>query len=318
MRHPVVLACDERYAMPLATTLRSVVESDRSGRPLEFYVLCDDVPEGVRKKVFESLPKGSASIRWIEVDLGLFGQFSTMKYISKVTYARLLIPRLFPDTISRVLYLDIDLVVLDDLAPLWETDLEEAVVGAVRDELDSAIKGDMRGFDKVPRVREYFNAGVLLINLYRWRKERISEKALEYLALHPNSPFSDQDALNFACDGLWKKLDARWNFVAFRENTKISDLTGERRPGIVHFATSMKPWNASVLNVNASFYDSFRSRTSFGRTRTDKLRDMLLSVWFHIKGALRPCAHALSRRRGPGSLGNRLLALDASHRRTTR
>jgi lipopolysaccharide biosynthesis glycosyltransferase len=285
MTHPVVLVSDERYAMPLATALRSIVEANRSRTPVEFHVLHDGIPEEVRGKVFESLPKGSASIRWVEVDLGLFCQFSTIRYISKATYARFLIPSIFPDTTSKVLYLDADLIVLDDLGPLWETDLDEAVVGAVLDGLDCTIKDSGLGLVELPRVQGYFNAGVLLINLYKWRKERISQRALEYLALNPNSPYSDQDALNVVCDGRWKKLDPRWNFVDFRENKKISDLTVEQRPGIVHFASSMKPWNASVRNVNASFYDSFRSRTRFARTPKDKLWDMLKSARSLIRSA---------------------------------
>ena len=74
--------------------------------------------------------------------------------------------------------------------------------------------------------------------------------------------------------------------MEFREKKKISDLTGELRPGIVHFATSQKPWNASVRSLNASFYDSFRSRTCFARTPRDKLWDMLKSGRSLIKSAL--------------------------------
>jgi len=286
MKHPVVLACDERYAMPLATTLRSITEANRSGRPLEFHVLCNGVPEKVRKKVFDSLPRGSASIRWVEVDLGQFRRFSTIRYISKATYARFLISDIFPDTISKVLYLDADVVVLDDLGPLWATDLEQAVVGAVLNGPNSDVNDGASSLNGLPQVQEYFNAGVLLINLYQWRKERVSEKALEYLRLNPSSPYSDQDALNIVCDGRWKKLHPRWNFMEFREKKKISDLTGELRPGIVHFATSQKPWNASVRSLNASFYDSFRSRTCFARTPSDKLWDMLKSGRSLIKSAL--------------------------------
>ena len=145
------------------------------------------------------------------------------------------------------------------------------------------LKRDVPGLEKMPRVRDYFNAGVLLIDLDRWRKERISEKALEYLAQHLQSPYADQDALNFACDGLWKRLDPRWNFQPFYEKRKIADMDSKERPGIVHFVTQAKPWNARLPNVNASFYDGFRSRTCFARTYDDKLRDILQDGWFHLK-----------------------------------
>ena len=93
---PVVLASDEAFAMPLATTLRSIIEANRRSWPLEFHVLADGVCEDTRLKVSNSLPNESATIRWVPVDVGFFSGFSTESHVSKVTYARLLIPRIFP------------------------------------------------------------------------------------------------------------------------------------------------------------------------------------------------------------------------------
>jgi len=199
---------------------------------------------------------------------------------------RILIPKVFPDTVSRVLYLDSDLLVLDDLTPLWNTDLKETVAGAVVDFLDGQLRQNQPGLEDVPRVQQYFNAGVLLINLVRWRQERISEKALAYLVEHPRTLFNDQDALNVACDGLWTKLDSRWNFHDHCGKNILSMGT-DQRPGIVHFIGRAKPWNSSIPNVNASLYDGIRCRTSFARTFEDKLWDTVQCVWVHLKGVLR-------------------------------
>jgi lipopolysaccharide biosynthesis glycosyltransferase len=283
MRCPIVLACDKRYAMPLATTLRSVVDTNRSGEPLEFHVLVDGVSERMRKRILDSLPHGSASIRWIEVDLDMFRDFSTISYISKITYARFLIPRIFPDTVSRVLYLDCDILVLDDLRALWETDLEGHVLGAVLDRIDSQLKNQTIRLP-VPRVRDYFNAGVLLIDLDQWRKLQVVETALQYLQRCPGSPYSDQDALNVACDGVWKKLDSRWNYLAYDEKFDVSELAGEHKPGIVHFTTWNKPWRPGVYNANAALYDSFRRRTRYPRNSMDKMEATLRIGWSRIKG----------------------------------
>ena len=261
--------------MQLATTFRSIVEANPSRQPIDFHVLSGGVTPNSQSKVFNSLPKGFGSIRWVDVDLGLFKSFSTLPHISNTTYARFLIPRIFSAAVSRVLYLDADLLVMDALGPLLETDLEGKVVGAVLDGLlDSALKSGASGCEGVPLVRDYFNAGVLLIDLNQWREKQISERALEYLARHPQSPYSDQDALNVACDKLWKKLDHSWNFQG-HIHTRVSDLLQGQRPGIVHFVTSSKPWVASVRSLNARLYDSFRSRTLFARTPLDKLLDTL-------------------------------------------
>ncbi|MCK1607123.1 glycosyltransferase family 8 protein [Bradyrhizobium sp. 166] len=268
--------------MPLATTLRSIVDAARSSEPFEFHVLVDGLSERIRRRIFASLPHGSASIRWIEVDLETFRGFSTLSYISKATYARLLIPRIFPDSVSKVLYLDSDVLVLDDLRALLATDLEGNVVGAVLDGLDSELKTQTLRLP-VPRVQDYFNGGVLLIDLRQWRRAKISEAALEYLKRCPGSPFSDQDALNVACDGLWKRLDSRWNHLAYNEKLDVSELAGEHKPSIVHFTTWRKPWRAEASNANAALYDSFRSRTRFPRNSMDKMEDALRIGWSRIR-----------------------------------
>jgi len=280
--YPVVFACDENYAMPLATALRSILDANKKRWPLEFYVLSDRFSDEMRRIVHASLPKGSSAIRWIDVDTASFSEFGTLPYISTMTYARFLLPSVFPDNVSKILYLDADLLVIDDLGPLWDTDLEGAVLGAVLDGLDMCLKSGKPGLEAVPNVRAYFNAGVLLIDLGRWRQERVSEKALEYMRQHPQSPYYDQDALNAVCDGLWKRLDSRWNCTNFYENMRILNMDRTQRPGILHFICSDKPWKISIPNRKTIFYDKFRSRTCFARTHREKLYDTLRWILYRF------------------------------------
>ena len=206
------MASDESYAMQLAVALKSAVDANRSGEPLNVYVLHDHFSSNIRQRVINSLPEGSAVIHWVSVDLTSFKGFSTLPHISKMTFARFMIPSIFGEDVQRVLYLDADVLVLDDLGPLWSTDLKGAVRAVLDRILDPQIKNRAPGLEKFPRVRDYFNAGVLLIDLDRWRKERISEGALQYLIRHPDSPLADQDALNVVCDGHWTELGLSWNF----------------------------------------------------------------------------------------------------------
>jgi len=280
----IVLACDEGYKMQLATLLRSIVESNRINWPVVCYVLSDAITEVTKKRVADSLPGGSAVIRWVPVDTVAFQDFWTAAHVSKMTFARLLIPGVLPDSVSKVLYLDSDILVLDDLRPLWEADLDGAIMGAVLDNLDPHFKSGNPVYEEAPRVRNYFNAGMLLIDLCQWRRERVSEKALAYMSKHPRTPFMDQDALNVVCDGRWKILDPRWNFHNAYRN--ISQFKDTDRPGIVHFVSIMKPWIASMLSVNAGLYDDFRSRTCFARTPWDKIRDGVQRRWVSLRRAI--------------------------------
>jgi lipopolysaccharide biosynthesis glycosyltransferase len=201
-----------------------------------------------------------------------------------------------PRTVRRVLYLDADIIVCDDIAPLQEKDLNGAAVGAVLDCLDMKIKTGVRLWtSELPSVTNYLNAGVLLIDLEKWREDRIPEKAMDYLRKYPQSPLSDQDALNVACDGKWEQLNARWNVIDDL-TTEILGTNIREGPAIVHFAGPLKPWQVGVLHPNARFYDRIRSRTCFAKTTAEKLRDYLGAPrQFYRSGLLYQLRRALRR-----------------------
>jgi lipopolysaccharide biosynthesis glycosyltransferase len=305
---PIVLAADAKYAMPLAVTLRSIVEANRRHWPLEFYILHDGFSEELRKKVADSLPcetpglEASGILNWVPVEGKYFEGFSNgpkitetegiiASHVSKMAYARFLIPAILPKTVPRVLYLDVDLLVLEDLGPLFTTDLGTATVGAVLDfnlhsnYLDRGFDPEVKrashpNFRGLPAVRDYLNSGVLLIDLDRWRKEKISEKAFDYLERFRLSPQMDQDALNVVLDKQWVALDPRWNVQ--NHYRKIS-----KREGILHFVTKAKPWHASARSHNAGLYDSFRNRTRFARTPLERLEDALASLSTGVRNVVK-------------------------------
>jgi lipopolysaccharide biosynthesis glycosyltransferase len=287
MTGPIVLACDEQFAMPLATVLRSMAEASPPGTSLEVHVLSDGFREELKRKVEESIPADTIHIHWREIDLAPFSSFLPPSHISKLTYARLLIPALFPPTVVKALYMDADVLVLDDVQKLWQIYLDDDYpVGAVADGLSDRLRDGDPLLKDLPRVDSYFNAGVLLMNLKTWRSRGISERAFEYLQQNPATPFCDQDALNVACDGLWRQLDERWNFQNHYD-TPLSEMANGQRPGIVHFVTKVKPWDASQLSVNASFYNDFRKKTCFARTPQQVMLDAITNAWYRIRRSLR-------------------------------
>lgn len=289
--HPIVLACDEAYAMPLSTTLRSLVEANRNNAPLDVFILTPKkFSSCVKEKVLRSLPQGSSvTIMWVPVDLASFKDFSIQSYASTMAYARLLIPYIFSEAVTKVLYLDVDILVLGELDPLWETDLEGVAIGAVVDtfskdnakrlQLSAQVTVSMSDANSAPPECDYFNSGVLLINLPRWRQEQISERALQYLVQNPQNLLMDQDALNVVYAGRWKQLDVRWNLQT-HDPRGYSQIPVEEWPSIVHFAGKYtKPWLASNLNVNAGFFDAYRRRTQFARKPHEKVCDAVLHCW---------------------------------------
>ncbi|MGO7029761.1 glycosyltransferase family 8 protein [Rhizobium ruizarguesonis] len=305
---PIVFAVDAAYAVPLATALRSVAENNRSAWPLNIHVVHEGMGEETKQLIFDSLPANSAVIQWHPIaTLSFASGFSTRPGVSRMTFARLLLPQFLPQTCNRVLYLDGDILVLTALEQLWNTDLGEAVIGAVPDYwLDNVVRNGP-GATGGPRVERYFNAGILLIDLEKWRNERISERSLDYLDRFPTTEYSDQDALNFACDGKWKILDRAWNFQ-FEPTQAIARIALEQKLAIVHFVTNVKPWKSGSLSPNIAFYDTFRSRTRFALTRWARVQSglkragsrllarssLLRAAWSCTKSTMR--AHASTSR----------------------
>jgi lipopolysaccharide biosynthesis glycosyltransferase len=295
--HPIVMACDERYAMPLAVTLRSMAEANRSERAFEIVILTDEFSSLMKSRVEASVPEGKLTFHWVQVDLARFADCSGMlAHTSKLTYARLLLPYVLPQSVEKVLYLDSDILVLDDLQTLLRLDLQGSLLGAVVD-LDSSENAERLGLKaqgsdtdldvRAPESRgKYFNAGVLLVDLASWRDQQISEKAMQYLSEYPHAPLSDQDALNVVCAAQWKPLDSRWNAQKHEHGAHPGEWAG-RRAAIVHFCGSSKPWIASRLPASGPFYDEYRARTRFARTKTDKIRDIVQAVFTRVKRTIK-------------------------------
>jgi lipopolysaccharide biosynthesis glycosyltransferase len=279
----VVFAIDEGYAMPLAVTLRSILEASANA-DFDFRVLHTGISPATRARVQASLPRGGATLTWQEADLGAFSGCGTLPHITGVTYARLLLDRLLPDA-KRAIYLDADTLVLTDLRRLWSTPLRGAPVGAVVDGVSPALRANEGALPGRPEVPRYFNAGVLLIDLERWRAAGVSAAATDYILRHPNSPYSDQDALNIALDGAWAELDCRWNCQAHLHFHDLKSYPETERPFILHFVTSGKPWNFLVPNANAKVYDLVRDRTAYARTLRDRCRDGFRRGGAHVRTA---------------------------------
>lgn len=164
----------------------------------------------------------------------------------------LLLADLLPSDCNRVLFLDADLLVLDDVSSLWERSLHGRAVGAVQDPAIPYCRSP-RGVKKrtefgVPKNARYFNGGVLLLDLAVWRERDVARRALAYLqSVGPAADFLHQEALNAVLWNDWMPIESRWNLVASLAGRRYGPSDdGWRNPGIVHYAGRFKPWRARV------------------------------------------------------------------------
>ncbi len=267
----VVITCalDRRYVRPLAAMLRSVADNLESGRAAKVYIIHSDVPEDERAEVMKGWPE-RISAEWIAVDESAFAGLPLWGRMPVSTYFKLAITDLLPETVSKAIWLDCDLLVLDDIGELWDRAPGDAHVGAVQDVVVPLVSSRF-GIEShrelgIDSRSMYFNAGVMAVNVTAWRADSIPQKAIEYLRRNEHSvTFWDQEGLNAALAGKWVPLEPRWNHNAGVPRRSLRSR--EDLPSIIHFAGGLKPWRYRTRNSMRSLYYEYLDRTAFAGWR---------------------------------------------------
>ena len=240
-------ASSESYWQHLGVAITSMLAASPS-RSFDVHIVHDGVgAENLAKMEGAVAIPGRVQVSFHKFDSAPYRHFRLHEHLTLVTYFRLFLGEILPAEIDRVLFIDADVVVLDDVGPLWDTDLEGKLVAAAPDPFGS--ENERLG---LPPDYTYFNSGVLLIDLGGWRATGIFPDFMHYIEVnHERAHYLDQDALNGVLFERVKYLDYRWNFQARTGAEHVAKLGYDRqgfaalrkRPGIVHFTSSRKPWN---------------------------------------------------------------------------
>ena len=257
----IVLACssDVGYAPYAAVMLHSALARTPQAHFTIHYLQDPDFPESARDLLRQSLAGfgARADLSFITVPdtlvegLPLF-QFMKPGLIRPVMWYRVFLPQLLPDT-PKVLYLDCDTLVIDSLLPLWQTEVSGKAVAAVSNPF-------WEGYNEgkpwptvcgLPTPKDYFNSGVMLMNLDYFRAHDVSRRVVEHgIANADWIRFGDQDSLNALLHAVRAPLHPRYNLMriiimasdsrrVFGHATLSEAIT---RPAILHFEGTIKPW----------------------------------------------------------------------------
>jgi len=191
----IVFAADDNYAQHLGVAIFSAIENYHDDRPLFFHILDNGIGSENKKRLKAMERQKGARLIFYDIPGSLLADCPEVNHLTKTSYARLLISELLPSDISKVIYLDADIVVLGNIAELYNQDLESYTLGAAADVMAREI---LRIYF-YPGLSRYFNAGVLLINLDSWRRLGVKQKSLEFIRHHFNDIIrADQDILNLS------------------------------------------------------------------------------------------------------------------------
>lgn len=250
---PIFFAVDNGYCPFLAVAIQSLIDNASPENKYLIKVLNTDVSMENKKKI-SKYERENVDIEF--VDLNYYIQkvkdkLYTRDYYSKTTYFRLFLPNLYPQY-DKVLYLDSDIVILDDIAKLYNTDMGDNLVAAAPDDVIQFNEVFQVYVEKVVGVadyRRYFNAGILLMNLDEMRKFKFQEKFLFLLGRITFAVAQDQDYLNRMCKGRVKLIDRVWNRMPIAD-PKIKTENVK----LVHYNLAFKPWHFEDILYKEFFW----------------------------------------------------------------
>ena len=263
----VVITCDDSYMYQASTMLNSLLKNNNSD--IKIFL----IHNGVKKKKLDSLKKlvnqFSVEFEDFKIKNNFFSDLKTTHHFKNVNYFRLLIPDVLPRNINKVLYLDCDILVLNSIEFLWEINLNNHFLAAVKDNVSITHKEQLG----MKPTSNYFNSGVMLINLDFWRQEQLSKKVIEFVIDHPEKiEFVDQDGLNAIINGHWIELPLSWNVQSylFMDNglkIRYADILSE--PSVIHFSgNGLKPWkNNNFTNLYFSEYKKYQKSLSIPKSK---------------------------------------------------
>jgi lipopolysaccharide biosynthesis glycosyltransferase len=231
----IVTATNNNYAKHLGVMLRSLLENKKSEIPIRIYVIDGGLFTSTKENLNSIVNPFNIQISFLRVKTSLYKQVRVSGHISKEAYYRISIPDLLYTNVQKALYLDCDLIIEGDITELWRIDISDYFLAAIED-----ITGiDRKRALSIPNSSPYFNSGVMLLNLKKWRENNISSKVLNFIKHnHSKIVWWDQDALNAILYDKWLKLDNEWNLQTHAHSSQVI-------PKIIHYSSQIKPWNGN-------------------------------------------------------------------------
>ena len=255
----VCFSSDDKYSLYLAVAIASILKNAKKTDELSFYILDGGISSANKGKI-KSLKKiKNFDIAFINVNDSLFKRFPIGdNYISIQTYYRYIIPQLLPD-IDKILYLDCDVIVKDSLSELYNQDISDYWIAGVED------LGYFVDRKRLKRETEsfYINAGIILLNVKKWREDNITEKLFNFTRENAAMlEHKDQDVINMVLNSKSKPLDYRWNVqdsyhrsyeMANHPNKQLF-IAARNNPGIIHYTSANKPWANLMIPMAKEYY----------------------------------------------------------------
>jgi lipopolysaccharide biosynthesis glycosyltransferase len=280
----IVYVTDNNFWMYLYVSLYSLLKNNKDEK-FSVYILTDMENDNFIDKLPYLYSIGNLiNCEIVKINKAMIDSFpinERLSYISKATYYRIFIGSLLPKEIKKVLYLDCDTIVEKPLNELFSLSLDQHVLAAAEDRagVDCAKRMGL------PKGFKYFNAGVMMINLEKWRSLDIEGRLLDYIKNNSDKlTYNEQDALNAVLYSEYYLISPKFNFQEY--NNEI--FTPHVEPYIIHYLGSPKPWSYLSEYPHGYRYWEYLKETPYqGYSESDRTFLNILIKHSRIKPALR-------------------------------
>lgn len=274
----VVFASDDNYVPLLIISLVSFLKSNaKDFKNINVFILDDGISDKNINLIDSKIRDFNCSTYFIktknidEMDIKI-ASLERSNFNSLTTYSRLFVSNLLPKNIDRVLYLDCDSLIVNSFKELWDLDISDYYCAGVLDSINTAVKQKL-GFSKEDN---HYNAGVLLINLKKWREDNVEEKFINFMIENQNRFYQhDQGVINNVFKNKIKTVDPKYNlqgyfqFLDYNLSRKFACMETEyysrdtlsnsqKNPVFLHFCSAnyFRPWN-NPIHPYASLYEEY-------------------------------------------------------------
>jgi len=256
---PIFFAVDDNYAKYLCVALRSLTDNRSDKYDYKIHILIEKLSDHIKDAILE-YESDNVKIEFVDVTdkiRTICARLHMRDYYTKATYYRFFVPEMFPQY-DKGLYLDCDIAISCDIAKLYRKHIGNNLVVAIPDEIitDINVFGEYsETVLGIPR-EEYFNAGILVMNLAEMRRINIEERFSELLAQRTFRVAQDQDYLNVLCYGRSVLINKKWN------KTPMPYSNPKKTPRIAHYKINYKPWKYDDVIYGNIFWD-YAKKTRF-------------------------------------------------------
>lgn len=288
MEMNILFSSDDNYARHLGVAMYSLMTHNQKAEKLNFFVVDNHITDDNLAKL-RQVVEGFCNSTLFFIPFDSYAkelQLDMPWPISMSAYGRLFAADLLSSDIDRVLYLDCDMIINHDLTELWEYDLGDYCIGAVQDQVSPKVKEAVGMNPRSP----YFNSGMLLIELKKWRELNVCSRAMDFIKNHQGRvTHHDQGVLNGIFCENWLRLPLRYNvmtvhylmpFLRIRHFYKDpSSFYSEQEvdaskssPFILHYTPSFtsRPWEENCSHPLRSLYSIVIMRTPWANHTNPK------------------------------------------------